>query len=200
MSGQHVGYVRVSTVDQNTVRQLEGLQLDQVFTDKLSGKDTKRPMLQACIAYVRAGDILHVHSIDRLARNAKDLLDLVEQLIEKGVTVKFEKNNLAFSSDTRDHMAKLQLTMLAAFAEFERELIKERQKEGIEIAKAEGKYKKPRKITDDMLLEAQNRCADGEPLSKVAARLGVSRETLYKYGITSALPFGKIKVPNNRLK
>jgi DNA invertase Pin-like site-specific DNA recombinase len=190
MSGQHVGYIRVSTVDQNTVRQLEGIPLDQVFTDKLSGKDTKRPMLQACIAYVRTGDTLHVHSIDRLARNAKDLLDLVEQLIAKGVTVRFEKNNLAFSSDTRDHMAKLQLTMLAAFAEFERELIKERQREGIEIAKAKGKYTKPRKITDEVLEEAKKSCQEGVPLSTVAKNLGISRETLYKYGLKSSVGFG----------
>lgn len=195
MSGQHVGYIRVSTVDQNTVRQLEGLQLDQIFTDKLSGKDIKRPMLQACIAYVRAGDVLHVHSIDRLARNAKDLLDLVEQLIAKGVTVRFERNNLAFSSDTRDHMAKLQLTMLAAFAEFERELIKERQKEGIEIAKAAGKYTRPRKVTMQILNEARSRCATGEPLSKVAKSLGISRETLYKNGIKSSIGWGGRKQP-----
>jgi DNA invertase Pin-like site-specific DNA recombinase len=191
MSGQHVGYIRVSTLDQNTARQLEGLQLDQVFTDKLSGKDTKRPMLQACIAYVRAGDTLHVHSIDRLARNAKDLLDLVEQLIAKGVTVRFEKNNLAFSCDNRDHMAKLQLTMLAAFAEFERELIKERQREGIAIAKAEGKYQKAKKATPIILEEAKRRCANGETLSQVANALGLSRETLYKYGIKSSVGFGR---------
>jgi DNA invertase Pin-like site-specific DNA recombinase len=191
MSGQHVGYIRVSTVDQNTVRQLEGIQLDQVFTDKLSGKDTKRPMLQACIAYVRSGDTLHVHSIDRLARNAKDLLNLVEQLMAKDVTVRFEKNNLAFSADTRDHMARLQLTMLAAFAEFERELIKERQREGIELAKKLGKYKKAKKATDELITQAKVRCATGEPLSMVAKHLGLSRETLYRHGVRSTLSFSK---------
>ena len=190
MSGQQVGYVRVSSTDQNTIRQLDGLNLSKTFTEKLSGKDTQRPILQECLAYIRQGDTLHVHSIDRLARNAKDLLNLVEQILAKGVTVSFTKNNLTFSPDSKDHMAKLQLTMLAAFAEFERELIRERQKEGIAIAKAEGKYKGRRKITDEVLSLARTRTASGEPLSRVAKDLNVSRETLYKYGIKSVLPFG----------
>jgi DNA invertase Pin-like site-specific DNA recombinase len=124
---------------------------------------------------------LHVHSIDRLARNAKDLLNLVEQILAKGATVSFNKNNLVFSPDTKDHMAKLQLTMLAAFAEFERELIRERQMEGIAIAKANGKYKGKRKITNEVLEEAKARTDKGEPLSRVAKALNISRETLYKY-------------------
>lgn len=190
MSGQQVGYIRVSSIDQNTVRQLDGLSLDKTFTEKLSGKDTQRPLLQECMAYIRTGDTLHVHSIDRLARNAKDLLNLTEQVLSKGVSLKFHKNNLTFSPDTKDHMAKLQLTMLAAFAEFERELIKERQKEGIAIAKAEGKYNKKRKITDELIEEARVRTQKGEPLSKVAKDLKVSRESLYKQGIKSTLFFG----------
>ena len=190
MSGQQVGYVRVSSTDQNIIRQLDGISLNKIFTEKLSGKDTQRPILQECLAYIRQGDILHVHSIDRLARNAKDLLNLVEQILAKGVTVSFTKNNLTFSPDSKDHMAKLQLTMLAAFAEFERELIRERQREGIAIAKAEGKYKGRRKITDEVLSLARARTTNGEPLSRVAKDLNVSRETLYKYGIKSTLPFG----------
>ena len=190
MSGQQVGYVRVSSADQNIIRQLDGISLNKIFTEKLSGKDTQRPILQECLAYIRQGDTLHVHSIDRLARNAKDLLNLVEQILAKGVSVSFTKNNLTFSPDSKDHMAKLQLTMLAAFAEFERELIRERQREGIAIAKAEGKYKGRRKITDKVLDLARSRTANGEPLSRVAKDLKVSRETLYKYGIRSALPFG----------
>lgn len=193
MSGQQVGYIRVSSIDQNTVRQLDGVSLDKTFTEKMSGKDTQRPLLQECLAYIRSGDTLHVHSIDRLARNAKDLLNLTEQVISKGVSLKFHKNNLTFSPDIKDHMAKLQLTMLAAFAEFERELIKERQREGIAIAKAEGKYSKRRKITDEILEQARTRIANGEPLSRVAIDLNVSRETLYKFGIKSILPFGNHK-------
>lgn len=190
MNGQQVGYIRVSSIDQNTTRQLDGLSLNKIFTEKLSGKDTHRPMLQECLAYIRQGDTLHVHSIDRLARNAKDLLNIVEQTLAKGVTISFTKNNLTFSLDSKDHMAKLQLTMLAAFAEFERELIRERQKEGIAIAKAEGKYKGRRKITDELLSLARTKAANGEPLSSVAKDLKVSRQTLYQYGIKSVLPFG----------
>lgn len=187
MTGQQVGYIRVSTIDQNTQRQLDGVSLDKAFTDKLSGKDTKRPALQDCLGYVRAGDTLHVHSIDRLARNAKDLLSLVETLIAKEVTVKFHTNNLTFTPDSRDHMAKLQLTMLAAFAEFERALISERQREGIAIAKANGKYAGRRKISEEILEEAKNLINKGVPLSRVARSIGISRETLYKYGIKSNL-------------
>ena len=163
--------------------------LDKTFTEKMSGKDTQRTILQESLAYVRNGDTLHVHSIDRLARNAKDLLNLVEQVLGKGVSLKFHKNNLTFTPDSKDHMAKLQLTMLAAFAEFERELIKERQREGIAIAKAQGKYAQRRKITDELIAEAKARTERGEPLARVARELKVSRETLYKYGIKSTLPF-----------
>lgn len=190
MTGQHVGYIRVSSIDQNTIRQLDGISLNKTFTEKLSGKDTKRPILHECLSYIRQGDTLHVHSIDRLARNAKDLLNLVEQILAKGATVSFNKNNLDFSPDSKDHMAKLQLTMLAAFAEFERELIRERQLEGIAIAKADGKYRGRRKVTDEVIEKAKARTKNGEPLSRVAKELNISRETLYKYGVRSALPFG----------
>lgn len=190
MTGQHVGYIRVSSIDQNTIRQLDGVSLNKTFTEKLSGKDTQRPILQECLSYIRQGDRLHVHSIDRLARNAKDLLNLVEQILAKGATVSFNKNNLVFSPDSKDHMAKLQLTMLAAFAEFERELIRERQLEGIAIAKADGKYSGRRKVTDEVIEKAKARTKNGEPLSRVAKELNISRETLYKYGVRSALPFG----------
>lgn len=191
MTGQHVGYVRVSSLDQNTIRQLDGISLDKTFTDKLSGKDTKRPQLHECISYVREGDTLHVHSIDRLARNAKDLLDLVEQFLVKGATIRFVKNNLTFSPDSRDHMAKLQLTMLAAFAEFERELIRERQREGIAIAKAAGRYANRRRIGADLIAEIKRRAEAGEPVARLAKEMKISRETLYRYGVKSALPFGR---------
>ena len=110
-------------------------------------------------------------------------------MIGKGVNLKFHKNNLTFSPDSKDHMAKLQLTMLAAFAEFERELIKERQREGIAIAKAAGKYAKRRKITDELIAVAKARTERGEPLSRVAKDLKVSRETLYKNGVKSLVSF-----------
>ena len=185
-----LGCIRVSSIDQNIIRQLDGVSLDKTFTEKMSGKDTKRPALQECLAYIRVGDTLHIHSIDRLGRNAKDLLNLVELILSMGVILKFHKNNLVFSRDSKDHMAKLQLTMLAAFAEFERELIRERQREGIAIAKAQGKYSGRRKITDELIAEAKLRTERGEPLARVARDLKVLRESLYKYGIKSVLQFG----------
>ena len=114
--GHRVGYVRVSTVDQNTERQLDGIELDRVFTDKASGKDVKRPQLQAALEYLRDGDTLFVHSLDRLARNAEDLLRIVRELTERGVAVEFVKNKMMFSGNTADPMARLMLTMLAGFA------------------------------------------------------------------------------------
>jgi DNA invertase Pin-like site-specific DNA recombinase len=191
MAGQKVGYVRVSSLDQNTARQLDGLVLDKTFVEKISGKNMNRPILLECLSYVRHGDTLYVHSIDRLARNALDLLNLVEQILAKSVKVIFVKNNLIFSSESNDHMAKLQLTMLAAFAEFERSLIRERQKEGIAIAKINGKYSGRRKIIDEQIEEARRRTSSGEPLSLVAKDLKLSRQSLYMHGINSTLPFKK---------
>src|SRR4051812_37491125 len=100
--GMIVGYQRVSTIDQNTERQLDGIELDKVFTDRASGKDTDRPQLAACLNFVREGDELVVHSMDRLARSLKDLLQIVEDLTGRGVTVRFAQNNLTFSSDRTD--------------------------------------------------------------------------------------------------
>src|SRR5215469_13295912 len=97
--GQRVGYIRVSSVDQNTERQLDGVPVDERFTDKVSGKDTKRPQLQAALKHIRKGDVLVCHSMDRLARSLSDLLKLVEELNQSGVTVEFVKENLAFTGD-----------------------------------------------------------------------------------------------------
>ncbi|MGE5471382.1 MAG: recombinase family protein [Bacteroidota bacterium] len=180
-TGQHVGYVRVSTVEQNTSRQLEGVQLNKVFTDRVSGKSTDRPQLQACLEYVREGDTLHVHAMDRLARNLDDLRRLVRQLNEKGVIVQFHKEALTFTGEATP-MANLLLNMLGAVAEFERSLILERQREGIAIAKAEGKYRggKP-KLKADQVVALKARVATGVPKAAVAREFGISRETLYSY-------------------
>jgi DNA invertase Pin-like site-specific DNA recombinase len=156
--GHRVGYLRVSTLDQKTERQLDGIRLDKVFTEKASGKDTKRPQLTAALEYVRTGDTLLVHSMDRLARNAEDLLRIVRELVEPGVSVEFGKNHLTFSAKG-DPMAKLMLTMLAAFGELERDLIRERQREGIAIAKAKGVYKGRKKAlgpeeTNELIVQA----------------------------------------------
>ena len=127
--GKRIGYVRVSSVDQNTVRQLDGVPVDKDFTDKASGKDTNRPQLQAALDYLRDGDVLVVHSMDRLARNISDLLHTVETLNRRGVVVEFVKESLTFTGDD-SAMSKLMLTIMGGVAEFERAMIRERQLEG----------------------------------------------------------------------
>ena len=180
-SGERIGYVRVSTVDQNTARQLDGITLDRTFTDKASGKDTKRPQLQSALQYLREGDTLVVHSMDRLARNSEDLLRTVRELTNRGVTVEFVKNHLTFSGKA-DPMAKLMMTMLAAFGEFERDLIRERQREGIAIAKAKGVYKGRKKaLTSEQAAELVECARSGMPKAELARSYGISRETLYQY-------------------
>lgn len=179
----HVGYIRVSSVDQNTGRQLEGLSVDKIFTDKTSGKDTNRPALQACLEYLRDGDHLHVHSIDRLGRSLSDLTRLVEELTSRGVTVSFEKEHLTFLAGARDvdPMARLQFHMLAAFAQFERALIRERQREGIALAKQAGKYKgRAPRATKELAAQARELLRTMPHKADVARALGVSRATLYK--------------------
>lgn len=181
MAGQNVGYVRVSTVDQKTARQLEGAALDKVFEDKASGKDTDRPQLAACLSHIREGDTLHVHSMDRLCRNLDDLRRIVKNLTGRGVAVKFHKENLTFTGEDSP-MSNLLLSMLGAVAEFERSIILERQREGIAIAKNAGRYKgrKP-SLTKDRVLELQRRAASGEKKAVLAREFGVSRETVYSY-------------------
>ncbi len=139
--GQRIGYQRVSALDQNTDRQLDGVELDKVFTDKASGKDTNRPELARAIDYAREDDTLVVHSMDRLARNLEDLRRIVRELTGQGVKVEFvERESLTFAGDDSP-MNTLLLSMLGAVAEFERSMILERQREGIALAKAAGKYK-----------------------------------------------------------
>src|SRR5262245_7917433 len=181
MKTQRVGYVRVSSVDQNEARQLDGIALDKTFTDKCSGKDTNRPALQQALGYLRDGDKLLVHSMDRLGRNTEDLLRIVRELTERGVTVEFVQNRLTFNGSA-DKMAKLMLTMLAAVAEFERGLAKERQREGIALAKAKGKYKGRKKaLTPEQTREAIALANAGVPKADLARRFNVSRQTLYSY-------------------
>ena len=179
--GQRVGYVRVSTLDQNAERQLDGIKLDKVFTDKASGKDTKRPKLTAALEYVREGDTLVVHSLDRLARNVEDLRRIVRELTGRGVSVEFVKNRLSFAGSA-DPTAQLMLTMLGAFAEFERELIRERQREGIAIAKAKGVYKGRKKaLGPEEAHELGAQARAGIPKADLARAYGISRETVYQY-------------------
>ena len=153
MSGQRIGYIRVSTLDQNHERQLEGVELDRTFVDHASGKDTSRPELESLLSFVRAGDTLIVHSMDRLARNLDDLRHLVHNLTSQDITVEFVKEHLIFTGNDSP-MAKLMLSVMGAFAEFERELLKERQREGIALARQRGVYRGRKKsLTHDVTKE-----------------------------------------------
>ena len=125
MKGQRIGYVRVSSFDQNPERQLDQIQVDKTFTDKASGKDTQRPELEALLSFVREGDTIVVHSMDRLARNLDDLRRLVQKLTKRGVRIEFAKESLVFTGEDSP-MANLMLSVMGAFAEFERALIRER--------------------------------------------------------------------------
>lgn len=182
--GKQVGYIRVSSADQNTARQLQDISLDKVFEDKCSGRDSNRPQLKACLEYLREDDTLHVHSLDRLARNVEDLLAIVRDLTERGIKVIFHKENLTFAPDTPDNsnvMSRLMLTIMGAIAEFERSLIKERQKEGIVIAKAAGKYRgRPSTITDSLRTEVMQLKAIGVSVSAIARKFGRTRQWVYR--------------------
>jgi DNA invertase Pin-like site-specific DNA recombinase len=179
-TGQTVGYVRVSSVDQNLARQLDGIKLDRLFEDKASGKDTKRPALTALQGFVREGDIVMVHSIDRLARNLVDLRAIVSGLNAKGVTVTFVKENLTFSTDTSSPMSTLMLSMMGAFAEFERSMILERQREGIAAAKAAGKPTgRPERLKPEDVQKIKDQIAEGKSKAELAKEFKVSRGTLY---------------------
>jgi DNA invertase Pin-like site-specific DNA recombinase len=168
-------------VEQNVRRQLEGVDLDKTFTDKASGKDVNRPQLKAALDYLRDGDVLVIHSMDRLARNLDDLRKIVTDLTGRGVQVHFIKEGLSFTGED-SAMSKLLLSVMGAFAEFERALLKERQREGIAIAKKAGIYRgrKP-SLTPERVQELRARVARGEKKAVLAREFGISRETLYQY-------------------
>ena len=179
--GQSVGYIRVSTLDQREDRQLEGVELDRRFTDHVSGKDTNRPQLTALLSFVREGDTVVCHSMDRLGRNLDDLRKLVFGLTERGVRVEFKKENLVFTGEDSP-MANLLLSVMGAIAEFERQLIRERQREGITLAKRRGVYKgRPATLSADVVTTLVAKLAAGEKPSVVAREFGISRMTLHRY-------------------
>ncbi len=181
MTGQRIGYVLVSTFDQNPERQLEGIQVDRTFTDKASGKDVHREQLDALMGFARSGDTVIVHSMDRLARNLDDLRRIVQILTEKGIRIDFIKESLSFTGEDSP-MANLMLSVMGAFAEFERALLKERQREGIALAKQRGAYRgRKRSLTDADIAVLKSRVASGEKKAHIARDLGISRETLYQY-------------------
>lgn len=182
LNTMNIGYVRVSTQEQNEARQLEALEkygIDKYFTEKISGKNTERPELQNMLDFAREGDTIYIHDFSRLARNTKDLLVLVERLNAKGVTLVSNKENI----DTSTPTGKLMLTMIGAIAEFERQNLLDRQAEGIAIAKREGKYKGRKATTIDSdtwqtyYTQYKNRELNKTQLAKI---LNISRPTLDK--------------------
>ena len=179
--GQFVGYIRVSTLDQREDRQLEGVELDRRFIDHVSGKDMRRPQLTALLSFVREGDTVVCHSMDRLGRNLDDLRKLVFGLTERGIRVEFRKENLIFTGEDSP-MANLLLSVMGAIAEFERQLIRERQREGIALAKKRGVYKgRPATLDSEAVSSLMSRLNAGERPSVVARDIGVSRMTLHRY-------------------
>lgn len=181
MKGQRIGYMRVSTIEQSTARQLEGVDVDRMFEDKASGKDVSRPALTELLGFVREGDLVICHSMDRLARNLDDLRRIVKDLTTKGVKVQFIKEGLTFTGEDSP-MATLLLSVMGAFAEFERALIRERQMEGIAIAKREGRYKgRKKKLTAEQVKQLKERVSEGAKKASIAREFNVSRATLYAY-------------------
>ena len=179
---QKIAYKRVSSIDQSTSRQLEGMSFDKVFEDKLSGKSKDRPQLKALLQYVREGDHIYVHSMDRLARNLKDLLEIVKQVTDKGCSICFVSQSLEFSKKDSSPTSNLMLQILGSIYEFELQLIHERQREGIEIAKKNGKYKtgRPVKMTSDKIKICHEKRSQGIPIARIAKDLGVSTMTIYR--------------------
>ena len=176
----NIAYVRVSTIEQNEARQVEALrvhQIDKWFKEKVSGKDTNRPQLQAMLEFAREGDTIYIHDFSRLARSTKDLLEMVETLQANGVHLSSDKENL----DTGTPTGKLMLTMIAAINEFERQNMLDRQQEGIEVAKQKGVYKGRKPIDPDKMQEARKLIDEGFTKTKVCEKLHISRQTLYKY-------------------
>lgn len=175
-----VGYIRVSSYEQHTDRQLEGLAVDRMFVDTVSGKNMERPGLRDCLEALRDGDTLYVHSIDRLTRNLQDLLTLLSELMDRNITVAFLKERLTFSNESSSFQ-RLHLQIIGAVAEFERAFIRERQREGIAIAKKNGKYKGRKAILSKKQIEdIYRRMKRREGVASLAKEYGVSRQTIYR--------------------
>ena len=176
-AGQLVGYVRVSTLEQNPARQVQALgRVDKLFQDAASGARRERPQLDALLEYVRDGDVMRVKSPDRLARSTTDLLQIVGDLKQRGVSVEFVDNP---SLNTDTPQGEFVLTILAAVAQLERATIKERQAEGIALAKQRGAYERAPKLDQEQVAEVRQLVDAGIPKARIARDLGVSRQTLY---------------------
>lgn len=179
MTGQNIGYIRVSSEGQNTARQLEGIKLDKEFIDTMTGSIRNRPQLEECLNYVRKGDTLHVHSIDRLARNLRDLQEIIDGLVCKDVTVKFHAESLTFTGDDSP-MSKLTLHLMGAFAEFERTITRTRQREGIDTAKKEGKHLGRPKLDKALSEKIRQLKENGFSVSEISKQMDLSRPSIYK--------------------
>lgn len=175
-----VGYVRVSSVDQNLSRQLDGIELDKVFEEKVSGSTRQREQLNRCLEFVREGDTLYVHAMDRLARNLKDLLNIVHELNDKLVTVKFVTENLEFGGKDNP-MGYLMLSILGACHQFEIALTKQRQREGIQKAKERGQRLGREPLKPKKIKEIKNRKESGQSVIDIAASMNIGTSTVYKY-------------------
>jgi DNA invertase Pin-like site-specific DNA recombinase len=174
-------YRRVSSSDQNTDRQLPDMKCDREFSDSLSGKNMERPELQAMLGMIRAGDVIHVHSLDRLGRSVIDLLGIVERTVNTGATIKFHHENLTFEPKNGNPMNDLMLVVMGAFSEFERKCIKNRQAEGIAVAKANGVYKGKRsRFTDAQFDQIKSEFKTSKNKVELATRWGITRSYLYK--------------------
>ena len=178
-----VGYARVSSTDQHLARQIEALKgvagISRIYTDKASGKDADRDGLRECLDYLTEGDTLAVASMDRLARSLPDLLAIVHGLAERGVGVKFLKEALTFDGSPN---AELMLAVFGAVAQFERALIRERQQEGVRLAKEAGKYKgRAPKLTAEQQATVRQLHAEGVNVAEIGRRFNVSRQAVYRY-------------------
>ena len=175
-----INYIRVSTADQNSARQLVDVPCDKVFEDVGSGKDTKRDGLNVMLDYVREGDVINVHELSRLGRNVEDLLKIVKSLNARGVTVNFVKEGLSFNGDS-NAVQDLMLHMLSAISQFERSLLLERQREGIAIARAAGKYKgRVSKFSTAEVVVMKEAFANSTNKASLAREYGISRAYLYR--------------------
>ncbi len=175
-----VGYQRVSSEGQNLDRQELGADVERIFAEKVSAKSADRQALQEMIAFVREGDEVVVFSIDRLARDLRDLQAIIQTLNDKGVRISFLSERLTFSADADDAFAKLQLQLMGAFAEFERRIIRKRQAEGVAKAKQRGVYKGRQATIDARAVKAL--MADGVSPTQIARQLGISRQSVYRLG------------------
>lgn len=181
MGGQKIGYVRVSTEKQDPELQLKSISLDQKFIEVASGKDNTRPQLDALLLYAREGDIIYVQSIDRIARNVRDLRNIIDVLIKKKSRIEFLRENMVFCGDDSP-LSILMLNVMGALAEFERSLMLERQREGIARAKSEGKYRGgTKKLTDEQVAEIRNRLHSGVTKARISKDFKISRQTIYQY-------------------